>query len=952
MAAPTFMWGICDAESFTHSLSAAYAEVVHWKKNLFSVPQGNSGKKFVQELSRLFRAYAEQSALESVALQAITVMSILLLQKPACNSKPKDHASCLDRRLNTWANGDVNSLVLEGRCLQKRLPKAVPSQRQEENLARTFSNLMFRGKTSNALDMLSQKGKGGVLNITDPANPDDPASPPVLEVLKLKHPPARPAITDALILDRQDPPQVHPVIYDRIDASCIRTAALNTKGAAGPSGLDAHCWRRLCTSFHSASRDLCHSLALLTRRLCTSFVDHKGLSAFLACRLIALDKCPGVRPIGICETARRIISKAILYAIRDDIQDAAGSRQLCAGQIAGIEAAVHFMRKSFHSEGTEAVLLVDASNAFNSLNRDAALHNIRHICPSLATVLINTYRGASELFVGGSTLSSEEGTTQGDPLAMPMYAMATIPLINQLGEIADVKQAWYADDATAAGSLQSTRRWWNHLVSVGPAFGYYANASKTWLITKEEHLDRAKTIFQGTQVNITTQGRPHLGAALGSKEFVEQFVSDRVHRWTQEILTLSDIAKSQPHAAHAAFIHGYVHKFSFLCRTIPNIEGHLHPLENCIRSNFIPSLTGRSPPNDQERDLLGLPPRLGGLGITNPTMLSSSEFEASKSISAPLSNLIEEQRLEYPYECIEAQITAKKAVHQQRRTNAKVSASVIRGNVPAPLQRAMDLALEKGASSWLTSLPLKEFDLVLHKGAFRDAIALRYGWLPKNIPTHCSCGANFTIEHALSCPKGGFPIMRHNEVRDLTANLMAEVCHDVCIEPALQPVTGELLSGASAITEDGARLDVAASGFWGGRYERAFFDVWIFNPHAASNRQPISTCYRKHEKTKKRAYEQRVREIEHGSFTPLVLSATGGMGNAATICYKRLASMIATKHDQAYSSTMSWLRCSLSFSLLRSAIQSIRGSRSAGGRAAKQQLPPIDLVVSEACFET
>ena len=174
------------------------------------------------------------------------------------------------------------------------------------------------------------------------------------------------------------------------------------------------------------------------------------------------------------------------------------------------------------------------------------------------------------------------------------------------------------------------------------------------------------TLFQGTQVNITTHGRPHLGAALGSKEFVEQFVSDRVHRWTQELLTLSDIAKSQPHAAHAAFTHGFVHKFSFLCRTIPNIEGYLHPLENCIRSNFIPSLTGRSPPNDLERDLLGLPPRLGGLGITNPTMLSSGEFEASKSISAPLSNLIGEQRLEYPYECIEAQITAKKAVHQQR----------------------------------------------------------------------------------------------------------------------------------------------------------------------------------------------------------------------------------------------------------------------------------------------
>ena len=143
----------------------------------------------------------------------------------------------------------------------------------------------------------------------------------------------------------------------------------------------------------------------------------------------------------------------------------------------------------------------------------------------------------------------------------------------------------------------------------------------------------------------------------------------------------------QPHAAHAAFTHGYVHKFTFLCKTNPNIEGHLHPLENCIRSKFIPSLTGKPPPNNIERDLLGLPPRLGGLGIINPTRLSTGEFSASKSISLPLCNLIKQQQLEYPIECIEAQITAKKTVYQQRRNNTKEFASVIRDNAPAGLQR-------------------------------------------------------------------------------------------------------------------------------------------------------------------------------------------------------------------------------------------------------------------------
>ncbi len=167
---------------------------------------------------------------------------------------------------------------------------------------------MFLGKASAALDLLSEKGKGGVLSASDPVNPDDPASPSVVEVLRSKHPPAQPAqpaTAEALIPDHQMPPQEHPVIFDRIDASWIHSAALNTKGAADPSGLDAHFWRCLYTSLHSAFWDLCHALALFTRRLCTAYV---GLSAFLACHLIALDKCPGVRPIGVCETARRIIS--------------------------------------------------------------------------------------------------------------------------------------------------------------------------------------------------------------------------------------------------------------------------------------------------------------------------------------------------------------------------------------------------------------------------------------------------------------------------------------------------------------------------------------------------------------------------------------------------------------------------------------------------------------------
>ena len=169
---------------------------------------------------------------------------------------------------------------------------------------------------------------------------------------------------------------------------------------------------------------------------------------------------------------------------------------------------------------------------------------------------------------------------------------------------------------------------------------------------------------------------------------------------------------------------------------------------------------------------------------------------------------------------------------------------------------------------------------------------------------------------------------------------------DLLVEPGLQALTGEVLSGPSAIGDDGARLDISVNGLWGGRHEKTFIDVRIFNPHAPSNKKStLSSCYRNHERLKKRAYEQRVREIEHASFTPLVLSATGGFAREATIFYKRLASLLATKWEQLYSLTIDWLRCTITFSLLRSAIQCIRGARSRSGFASRSPPSQMDIII-------
>ena len=741
------------------------------------------------------------------------------------------------------------------------------------------------------------------------------------------------------------PSETHPVIFESIDAKAIRSAVLNTTGSAGPSGLDAHDWRRLCTSFKGASTKLCNSLAYTARRICTALVDPKSISPLLACRLIALDKTPGVRPIGIGDTARRIIAKAVLSVVRTDVQNASGCLQLCGGQISGIEAAVHAVRNAFNSEDCEAALLVDVSNAFNSLNRQVALQNIRRLCTPIATALINNYRAPTELFVDGDVLLSQEGTTQGDPLAMPMYALATIPLIKKLE--GNNKQVWYADDSAGVGKIPDLRTWWDKLATEGPGYGYFANPSKTWLITKEGHHANAISTFAGTGVNITPEGRPYLGTAIGSQEYVEAHTEKKVSEWMSCVNQLTDIAKTQPHAAFTALTHGLMSKWTYLSRTTPNIAPKMKPLDELLRAQLLPTLTGRPPPSELECSLFALPARLGGLGIDIPSKTADRKLQSSILVTSTLQDHILSQEDQYGHDIITEQLASKATIRNSNKERVLKDANDLMGILPDGLQRAVTLAKEKGSSSWLTALPLAEHSFTLHKGAFHDALALRYGWTPSNLPANCGCGSSFSVEHALTCAKGGFVHCRHNEIRDLTATLLTEVCKDVRVEPELQPVTHDVLNGATANSQDGARLDIAANGVWGGNFERTYFDVRVFNPHAPTNRHTqLSSCYRKHEREKKRAYEQRVREVEHATFTPLVMAATGGLANEANVFYKRLASMLATKWDHSYSTTLCWLRCRLAFSLLRSSIQAIRGARSSRGHPIKPPMA-IDLITSE-----
>ena len=253
--------------------------------------------------------------------------------------------------------------------------------------------------------------------------------------------------------------------------------------------------------------------------------------------------------------------------------------------------------------------------------------------------------------------------------------------------------------------------------------------------------------------------------------------------------------------------------------------------------------------------------------MCSPICRASQEFSASLKITEPLCNLIFHHDLHYS-EVKTDQLSQKSSVRSLKQDYYSKSSISVRQHLDSSFRLALDLAVEKGASTWLTALPLDEYGFALHKSAFQDALALRYGWLPLRAPTHCACGTSFSVEHALSCPKGGLPSIRHNEVRDLTATLLTEVCSQVATEPELQPVSQEEFSLSTANVQDGARLDIVMNGFWG-EDQSVLLLMSVFLIHLLHLMLPVP--YLLVIRSTRTSRKEFICENELASFTPVVI---------------------------------------------------------------------------------
>jgi len=264
---------------------------------------------------------------------------------------------------------------------------------------------------------------------------------------------------------------------------------------------------------------------------------------------------------------------------------------------------------------------------------------------------------------------------------------------------------------------------------------------------------------------------------------------------------------------------------------------------------------------------------------------------------------------------------------------------------PAELKFALKTTVEKGASSWVTATPLYDHGTVLHKGDFVDAIYMRYGWTLPDLPATCACQSAFTLQHALDCKVGGFRTIQHNEVRDVFAQVFRDAGHTVETEPPLQKLSGEGFDYKSANKEDDARSDIKVTGFWR-EMRQAFFDVKVVSPYARSySHLSQASLFKMAEKAKMREYRERIRDVEHGDFNPLVFTTVGGMAPQCQVVVKKLAEKLAVKQSLNQSVVAGWLRVRLSFALLRTTLMCVRGTRR---RKFLNIESNIDLAVSQA----
>ena len=668
---------------------------------------------------------------------------------------------------------------------------------------------------------------------------------------------------------------------------------------------------------------------------------------------------------------------------------ACGSTQLCAGLEAGIKGAIHSIRKQtaqdqsmefedweinddlWRNEAEEGetppwemsveeafqdayesaedledphiLALADADNGFNCLSHLNMLWDVRHRWARASRFAFNMYRHEERLMVCSLAglepqfVLSKEGVTQGCPLGMILYGISLLGLGEDLRESAPgVLQPWYADDFSIYGRASEVARVFQQLCKKGPSVGYFSAPAKSWVICPKRAEAPAKTIMDAAGLPVKwSRGQRYVGGFIGSEKMNRRWLEPMVQKWVARVDKLAKVARRYPQAAYAGLVNCLQAEWQYLCRVEPGVGQHLAPVETALREKFIPALLGTDDPiTDEFRLLLAQGVKQGGLAIGDPARAANRLHWASIAATGVLvTSLLEHTTLDIEAHagCVQQ---AGATARRERVEDGKKVVEALSLRQGPKVKKRLDRMKETGA--WLAVIPDRFSGTALSLQEWHDNLSLRYGKTPRGLPRRCDgCGAGFTVEHGLSCKKGGLVSIRHDDVHDEWAHLcgLALTSSRVTTEPLIHYGDGMGASlGGTTGNRNGntlgeeARGDVSAHGFWQ-KGRSTIFDVQITDTDSKSYGNTASDkLLERFAQLKRDKYEEACLE-RRKDFTPLCYSVDGMACKAARAAEKRLASLLSVKWDRQYSEMVNFVRTRMSLAVVRSNTLLLRSER-------------------------
>ena len=480
--------------------------------------------------------------------------------------------------MELWKTNSFETLLCEAeRCVaqyRSRQPRL-----SDDHVVRVFTRLMLCGRVCEAVRFVTDRARGGVLK---PSDTDANSGKCVLDVLREKHPPPGVSPRDAFVSCTD-----LPLLVD------VDVTSSHVEQVAGPGGADSYHWQCFLLNYGAHSSRLREAVADLAMHLANDIIDWTDIRALMANRLIALDKCPGVRLISIGDYLHCVLGHVFVLVTGLEAQSACGVEQLACGMQSGIVGAFHAMSAlcDDHSNDGWGFLLLDVANAFNSVNRAATLWNARVLWPSCSCFLFNTYRGYVFLLLKSSNemLLSREGVTQEDPLSMLFYSVATLPLVRALKGNGRWFHSWYADDLVCAGSLDDIRCWlnfcWNWALLMGTSLSLIKVTLYLVVAPNITHLESDA----GLGISVVCS-HSFLGSVISKATQCEDLIQLEVTGWIHSINALAKAARKSPQAAFAAMAKFLQFEWSHVQKVVRSCGPMLQQLHDAIVTNFFPAL--------------------------------------------------------------------------------------------------------------------------------------------------------------------------------------------------------------------------------------------------------------------------------------------------------------------------------------------------------------------------